>query len=251
MRRRGLGDFLHYFIPEEEQREARERARPAQLENRSRSTRWCLPASPDRPLSCAVAIDLAVATARGGCRAEILAPFRQHWLLPKSAEVSWRVFEFGQAESGSLAQALEATPPGQRSYVLVPPERLGPLLRTLPSGVLDGVLLPIEATARGPAQALGLLRQLGRPLPELRIGAVPVGASSRAVAREIFSKLERAAGRQLGLDVEDMGELRRDPASFRSLLFGVSVLDVDEEASSAQSLRALSDRLAGAPNRAA
>jgi hypothetical protein len=116
---------------------------------------------------------------------------------------------------------------------------------------LDGVLLPIEATARGPAQALGLLRQLGRPLPELRIGAVPVGASSRAVAREIFSKLERAAGRQLGLDVEDMGELRRDPASFRSLLFGVSVLDVDEEASSAQSLRALSNRLAGAPNRAA
>ncbi len=251
MRRRGLGDFLHYFIPEEEQREARERARPAQLENRSRSTRWCLPASPDRPLSCAVAIDLAVATARGGCRAEILAPFRQHWLLPKSAEVSWRVFELGQAESGSLAQALEATPPGSRSYVLVPPERLGPLLRTLPPGVLDGVLLPIEATARGPAQALGLLRQLGRPLPELRIGAVPVGASSRAVAREIFSKLERAAGRQLGLDVEDMGELRRDPASFRSLLFGVSVLDVDEEASSAQSLRALSDRLAGAPNQAA
>ena len=55
-RRRGLGDVLHYFIPEEEQVAARARARDAPA---STPVRWALLSDPLRPLDRSLATDLA------------------------------------------------------------------------------------------------------------------------------------------------------------------------------------------------
>ncbi len=243
MRRRGLGDVLHYFIPEEEQREAQARVQTARPRDPNRTTCWCLPASPERPLSCVIAIDLALAAVRGGSRAEILAPFPRHRLLPRAPEVSWHRIDLADGAAHVLQQALAKGPSGSRSFVLLPPAQLGPTLRKLAPGSVHGVLVPLQATPRGPSRALGLLRQLGQAVPELRIGAVLVGATSPAQAQEIFTKLARAARRQLGLEIEDMGELSRGPATFRSLLHGVSVLELDEEGGPARSVRDLAQRL--------
>ena len=243
MRRRGLGDVLHYFIPEEEQREARAQVEAARPRLHPRATVWCLPASPEQLLSCAIAIDLAVAAARGGARAEILAPFARHRLLPRAPEVSWRRIELADAGAEVLQRALKARPPGARSFVLLPPAELGTLLPQLTPGAVDGVLVPLGAAPGEPAQALGLLRQLGPLAPELRVGAVLVGARSGAEARDALERLARAARRQLGFELEDLGELRQSPATFRSLLHGLSVLDVDEEGSTARSVRDLALRL--------
>ncbi len=241
MRRRGLGDVLHYFIPEDEQREARAQVQAAQTRLPTSAIVWCLPASAERLLSCALAIDLAVAAARDGARAEILAPFPRHRLLPRAPEVSWRQIDLAGAKG--LERSLQQRPPGTRSFVLLPPAALGALLQQLAPGSVGGVLVPLEATPLGPGQALGLLRQLSPLMPELRVGAVLVGPKRGGEARDTLDKLARAARRQLGLELEDLGELRRGPATFRSLLHGLSVLDVDEEGSTARSVRDLALRL--------
>ncbi len=241
MRPRDLGDVLHYFIPEEEQREARARAlAPGDAAPRPspRASHWCLAASPERPLSCAVAVDLAVACRRSGVPVRILAAFPCAHLIPRSAEIEWQTLE-----PAELAPALEGLPPSMHAFVLVPPDQLGSVLRTLPAGHLEGLLLAVDALPSGPAQALALLRGLAQPSLEIRIAAVTIGAPNSAQAAEFSARLQAAAWQQLRLEVEDLGELRRDPASFQALLRGIPVLDVDEEASSAQSLRALCARL--------
>ncbi len=63
-------------------------------------------------------------------------------------------------------------------------------------------------------------------------------------ADESLARLEGAARRQLGRHIEALGSLQRDRASFRSLLVGISVLELDAESASARSLRALGERLA-------
>lgn len=243
MRRRGLGDVLHYFIPEDEQCEARAQVQTTRAQLPTSAIVWCLPASAERLLSCALAIDLAVATARDGARAEILAPFPRHRLLPRAPEVSWQQIDLADAGAEGLERSLQQRPPGTRSFVLLPPATLGTLLQQLAPGSVDGVLVPLEATPLGPGQALGLLRQLGPLMPELRVGAVRVGANSSSEVQDTLGKLARAAQRQLGLELEDLGELHRGPAIFRSLLHGLSVLDVDEEGSTARSVRDLALRL--------
>jgi hypothetical protein len=245
MRRRGLGDVLHYFISEEEQAEARRRARGGDTSRDGRTLRWCLPATPERPLSCAVAIDLAVAAARSGIPTEIVAPFSQDALMLRSSEIGWRTVDLGTGTEGSrvLEHALDEVPPGTQIFVVLLPHQLGSMLQQLTPGYLEGLLLPIDAAPSGLAQALGVLRQLPSTMPGVRIAAVLVGAAARSQARELFLKLQGAARRQLGFDIEDLGELERDPASFRSLLRGVPVLDIDEDAGSARSLRALCERL--------
>ena len=114
MRRRDLGDVLHYFISEDEQREARQR----RIDGGAPPACWCLPATPERPLSCAVAVDLAVAAERNGLRAEILAPFSQSQVLFPA----WRVVDFDDPDSWEgIARELEAASEyGQRFLAVYP-----------------------------------------------------------------------------------------------------------------------------------
>ena len=102
----------------------------------------------------------------------------------------------------------------------------------------------VEATSEGPVRALSTLRALVGSAPELRIGAAVVGASDPLEAHALFSKVEHAARRQFGLVVEDLGWIERGRASIRSLLHGLSVLEVDADSSCANSVRVLSERLA-------
>ena len=241
MRSRGLGDVLHYFISEDEQREARSRA--SGLERRAPTERWCIPTSRERPLASTVALDLAVATTQAGVQTELLIPFPASDLLLDSPRILCRSVTPATVEN--LEKALAETAPGTRSFIVLPPESLAEILREAPEGLIEGLLLVVDGSPAGPAQMLKLLRQLPRPLSGVRIAAALVEASGRQGARELFRKLHAAARRQLGIEVENLGELRRDAASYRALLRGVSVLDADPEAESSASLRRLGERLIG------
>jgi hypothetical protein len=244
--RRDLGDVLHHFIPEEEQREAREaQLREGKLRRPHALTpaRWVLTASPHRPLSCSLALDLAAALSRSGAAAHILAPFPAGTYTRSS--VPWKSFDSGDPES--LREALQALPGGASALVLMPPEELGSSLSGLDSGLLSGLLLVVDAAPWGLTRALRWLRGCGNALVGARIGVVVVGAESPGVARDLFRKLASAAGRQLGLELEDFGDVERDATSFRSLLRGVPVLDLDAAAGSSRSLESLCRRLEPAP----
>jgi hypothetical protein len=87
------------------------------------------------------------------------------------------------------------------------------------------------------------LRELPKPLPAQRVGALVLGAADDESATRLYRRLASAASRQLGLRLESLGSLAHDRASFRSLLRGRSVLEVDAEAASSQSVREISMRL--------
>ena len=105
------------------------------------------------------------------------------------------------------------------------------------------MLLPLDAAAWGLEPALGILRQLASLPAPVRIGVVAIGAVTDADAQQVIGRLQQAAREELGVPVEGLGQLRRDPASFRSLLRGVSIFDLDAQAASARSLEALCRRL--------
>ena len=244
--RRDLGDVLHHFIPEEEQREAREDQRREEKRRRPRAVtpaRWVLTASRHRPLSCSLALDLAAALSRSGAETNILAPFPAGTYVRSS--VPWKSFDAGDSES--LREALQELPEGASALVLLSPEGLGPSLSGLDSGLLCGLLLVVDAAPWGLTRALRWLRGCGDALEGTRIGVVVVGAENPGIARDLFRKLASAAGRQLGLELEDFGDVERDAASFRSLLRGVPVLDLDAAAGSSRSLESLCRRLEPAP----
>ena len=247
-RKRGLGDVLHYFIPEEEQREAREKARAAgraQPVRKSRSAtpahapfRWCMPIDPRRPLACGLAVDLGAALRKEGTAVEIAAPFAPAFVRP-GADLPWRTLR-----RDFDASDLEASP---GVLLLLPPAEVAACVSRLGPGSLNGVLLPVESRPQGLSDALSLLRAL--PADGLRICVVAI-AGREGEGDESLARLEGAARRQLGREIEPLGILQRDRESFRSLLFGVSVLELDAESSSARSLRALGERLAPSPTRA-
>jgi hypothetical protein len=58
-------------------------------------------------------------------------------------------------------------------------------------------------------------------------------------------KLEGAAARQLGVLVEEMGGVVRDEASYRALLLEAPVIELDPNAASSRSLRAIARRILG------
>lgn len=246
-KRRGLEDVLHYFIPEDEQREAREKVRETEDAQPVRKsgeaapahapTRWCVPIDPRRPLACGLAVDLGVALRREGAVVEIAAPFPPAFVRP-GADLPWRTLrqDFDTAD-------LEASP---GVLLLLPPTEVAACVSRLDPRALDGVLLPIESTPQGLRDALSILRAL--PAEGLRICVVVV-VGQEGEGDESLARLKGAARRQLGLEIESLGILQRDRESFRSLLFGVSVLELDAEAGSARSLRALGERLAASPPR--
>jgi hypothetical protein len=240
-RARGLGEVLHFFIPEDEQRGARERAglrvaAPA-------GARWCLLATPQRPTLCALAIDLAAVLASSGRGVTLLAPFARGPVLPRAADVHWETCDDLDGELTSLLRRLESRADRSELLLLLPPARLRALLDHPAARTLDGLLLPVDASARGIARALGWLVSGGSGVERLRIGALVIGASGAAEAEAVGEQLARAARRQLGLEVALLGHLDRDPASYRSLLLGRSVVELESASRASSSLRALSERL--------
>lgn len=245
-RARGLGDVLHFFIPEDEQRGARERA----AARAGSAPRWCLAADPQRPALCALAVDLAAALAPASAGTALLAPFRRAAVLPRASDVHWESCGDIGGEPLTLLHRLEAQPASRAVLLLVPPTGLRELLAHPAARALDGLLVPVDARARGPARALAWLGEAGGGLERMRIGALLIGARDAGEADALGEQLARSARRELGLEVHALGHLERDEASYRSLLHGRSVVDLDSAARSSASLRALAERLArwrGAP----
>ena len=239
MARRNLGDVLHYFISEEEQREARSaavsRERPAQA-SPARAPRYLLPADPERPLSCSLALELAgglVTELRGAC---VIGSFPPSPLLPRVPGVRW-------VTDPQPAAALAAVPVDEPAIAVEQPARLAALLGQLPAGVLDGVVLPVEAAAWGLGKTLGFLRELAPALANRRVLGLVVGSETPAAATDLIARLAAAARRQHGLEIELLGQLARDAESYRSLLRGESLHALGAESAAAQSLRALCQRL--------
>ena len=239
MARRNLGDVLHYFISEQEQQEARSaalsRERPPQP-SPARAPRYCLPADPERPLICSLALELAsgMASERGGAR--VLSSFPPSPLLPRVPGVRWEV-------SPELAEALAAVPGDEPVIAVERPARLGALLGRLPANALDGVVLPVEAAAWGLGKALGFLREIAPALASRRVLGLVVGAETPSAAADLIARLAAAARRQHGVAIELLGELARDADSYRSLLRGESLHALGAESATAQSLRTLCQRL--------
>jgi hypothetical protein len=142
-----------------------------------------------------------------------------------------------------LWRARAARPTHRAVLIALPRERAARALAALPADLLRGVIVPVDAAPRALGRSLALLRQLRTPTRELEIGALVVGAEASAEADVAFRRLRSAAERQLGVSLVSLGELPHDAATFRSLLRGVAVVDLDEQAVSARSLRALGERL--------
>jgi len=238
--RRTLGDVLHFFISEEEQAEARRGAEAGA----SRPTRGAetttgailLPASPDRPLSCALALELASTLVPTGSP-EIAASFAPSPLAPRVPGVRWTEV----ADLGEMLTRPRATPP---ALVVERPTRLAPLLERVSPRVLDALVLPVAAAPAGLAQALGFLRALAPVLGRRRVLVLALGARTDAAGAELAARLGGAAERQLGLHVERLGELAFDAAGYRSLLRGEPLQTSASDSASAHALRALGARLA-------
>jgi hypothetical protein len=244
--RRGLEEVFHYFISEEEQARAREESprTPIPETETGRAARWAVPADPARPLECALATELAAALGRAGTPTRIVAPFAPPPLLPRAREVEWHALA---GENACDPAALRAALPADGcALLLIPPPLLAGWLSALEPADLTGVLLPVEASPRGPARALGALRALASAPRAWRLGLVAIDAPGDAEADDLLARIEGAARRQLGLRVVRLGDVRRDSASYRSLLLGVSVFDVDPDSALARGIESLGDRLRSA-----
>jgi hypothetical protein len=206
----------------------------------------CLPASPDRLLWCALALELAGAlAAERGC-ARVEASFPTSALLPEVPGVELRA---GERPPAALASALAAVPSEEPALALERPERVPELLARAGRG-LDALLLPVDASPAGVARALRMLRELAPALAGVRVCAWVVGASTALEATELGERLAAAARRQHGLAIEVAPALPRDPALFRALLRGESLHASDDgSGAGARELRALSRSLS--PRRAA
>lgn len=241
-RARGLGEVLHFFIPEDEQRGARERA-GQRAAAAAAGAHWCLLAAPERPALCALAIDRAAVLASSGRGTTLLAPFGRGPVLPRASDVRWETCEDIDGELSTLLRRLESRTDERAVLLLLPPPRLRALLDHPAACRLDGLLVPVDASARGVARALGWLVGAGSGIERMRIGALVIGASGTSAAESLGEQLARAARRQLGLEVALLGNVERDPASYRSLLLGRSVVELDSASGASSSLRALSERL--------
>ncbi len=241
---RGLGEVLHYFIAEDEQAEARSRAGHGATVTAPSVAPWLFAAQPDRPLGAALALDLAHALAGPGVSPQILATFAPHPLLPPTARELWRVVTIGPGHSlGAILARAADDPGGTAALLALTTDALTELLPTLSPGTVSGVILPVDTSSRGLAQALALLRALPRPGHWLRIGVLFVGSGRGAPPEGLFRKLYGAARRQLGIGLEQLGSLERAAADFRSLLTGISIFDADPEAPSARALLRVCQRL--------
>ena len=244
---RGLDEVLNHYIDEDEQAEARARAgaeQPRQPDaarpTRPPSLPWCFAAQPGRPLSCALALDLARALSAPDPDAQLLATFPVHPLLASHARGAWHTLESDDGGPPLAALARNLRP--DVALLALTPAELASLLPQLTPGAVAGAILPVDSSSRGLAQALAVLRSLPRPGPWFRIAVLCLGTNGSG-DQAVFRKLDGAARRQLGIGLEPLGALPRDRADDRSLLTGVSVLDSEPGAPSALALLRVRERL--------
>jgi MinD-like ATPase involved in chromosome partitioning or flagellar assembly len=74
-----------------------------------------------------------------------------------------------------------------------------------------------------------------------------VGVERSGQEHESLGRLEKAAARQLGLEVEEVGSVVRDAASYRALLLETPVVQLEPDAASSQSLREIARRVLRTP----
>ncbi len=260
MPRNDLSDVFHLFITEEEQQEVRARSQSKaaaaapdpSLETDSRATPalcWCMPCSPERPLDLITAVDLATAMAEPGSSTAIIAPFDPSPYLMTPKEVDWPQQDPKVDFESAWLDRLEQRGHPARSLALLPPDSMTERLSGPLVDHVDGILLPMPCHGAGLARTLRWLRHLSKLPSHIRIGAVLIDSESEGSADPLFRKLEGAARRQFGISVEDFGTLVRGPSTFRSLLHGVSTLELAEDSTAAESLRTLSQRLVAAPRK--
>jgi hypothetical protein len=252
--RKNLGDVLHYFIPEDEQSAARERAATAEPAGETDlapppgpAPRVCVATGPERLLWCGLALELAGALAADRGSARVEAPFALSRLLPPVPGVRIHAAERSPVD---LATAIATGSDEEPVLALERPELLAALLSGSAQSFFDGVLLPVDASSGGVARALRVVRELASAVKGARVMAWLVGARTALEAAELGERLAGAARRQHGLEIEVAPALPSDPALFRALLRGESVHVSDDGTSAgARELRALSRHLA--PRRAA
>jgi len=242
---RGLGDVLHFFISEEEQRGARERAvaRNGGGAVSESGPRVCLLAAPERPVLCALAVDLAAALSAHHSGATLLAPFPRPACAPRASGVCWEFAEGIGGGQAALLRRFETLPVRSAALLLVPPDGLAELLEHPTARALDGLLLPIDTTARGSARALRWLIAAGNGIARMRIGALLIGAASAEQAESQGEDFAHRARRELGLEIQILGNLERDASSYRALLHGRSVVELDSSSRASISLREVATRL--------
>ena len=234
---RGLGEVLHFFISEEEQAQARDRAGRKRAAAPAPPARWCLIAHPDRPLHAALAVELARGLAGADAAARVVALAGRSPFVPRAERVDWYVPAAPTPEA--LAAALEQAP---QVVLVLSPDSAAALLPPLRPDLIDGVILPVDKAARGVALALSQLRQLENVCASHPVAALFVGASEPS--EPLFRRLVGAARRQLGITIENLGTLERTPADFRSLLAGSAVADAEPDAASVETLARICRRLA-------
>ncbi len=246
-RRRGLGDVLHYFIPEEEQEAARARSRaPASGEQ----ARWLLIAEPLRPLDRSLATDLAAALAAEGRPVRVIAPFSGPSSRPRAPSLRWCRVELPSGDGVDervvpLGEAIRGVEPDAHVLAAVPPSYVSALLAWLGPGSLTGLLVPVDNGPWGLTESLSRLRQLAKAESRTRICVFLVGDISSGDDLAPLRQLEGAAARQLGLLVEEAGGVVRDEASYRALLLEAPVIELDPSAASSRSLHAIARRILG------
>jgi hypothetical protein len=229
-RTRGLDEILDLYVTPDEERDALSRTeRPERRERAGRC--WALVADPERPLLGALAIDLASAWTTFGLSVRLLSPHPRPALLPEPHGVLWETLD-GSVDLEASLQAATS----DRTLLWLPPLDLDLALSALPSTpepVLHGVLLPIDDARSGLARGLAPLSRAPELHPGLTLTTVLVDGSSEPRDEEEDARVERVA-RDLGLELHALGRLRRDAATYRSLLSGVSVVHLDPNADSAR-----------------
>jgi hypothetical protein len=162
--------------------------------------------------------------------------------------MGWRRIELSDAEDepevlGPLREAVRSADPSAHVLAAVPPSFGFALLSALAPGSLTGCLLPVENAPWGLTEGLARLRRLRGLDGRSRVAVFLVGVERSGERAESLRQLEKAAARQLGLTVEDLGAVVRDESSYRALLMEAPVVELAPEAASSQSLREMARRL--------
>jgi hypothetical protein len=142
-----------------------------------------------------------------------------------------------------LGEAIRDADPKANVLAVIPPSFATRLVSWLEPGSLRRLLVAVDTAPWGIREGLSRLRRLAATGPRTRIGIFLVGVDAPRADLAALRQLERAAARQLGIPVEELGAVVRDQASYRALLLEVPVIEVDPNSPSSRSLNRLARRV--------